>query len=321
MKFDFVIGNPPYQEDDGGNGKSAKPVYNQFVEAAKALEPDVLSMIIPSRWFSGGKGLDSFRKEMLNDEHISRIVDYENYKDVFPGLGGLSGGVCFFLRDKSHKGNCKVTNATNVSSNTMERKLNEYNIFIRGNLSVSIVNHIHKVHSGEFLDSVVSSRKPFGLPTNYSPKESGIPCWFIQKIGRKFALLQDIDDSKNYLNKWKFLVPKAPIAGQTDFSKPVSIYYDRNTIIAKPGECCTESFIILGTFDSEEEVKSFRTYIFTKIVRYLLLQTVVSQDITKKNFCFVPNIGKYEGVFTDERLRHMWNISDEEWKIIDSKII
>ena len=101
MKFDFVIGNPPYQEDDGGNGKSARPVYNQFVEAAKTLEPDVLSMIIPSRWFSGGKGLDSFRKEMLNDEHISRIVDYENYKDVFPGLGGLSG-VCVYFYGINH---------------------------------------------------------------------------------------------------------------------------------------------------------------------------------------------------------------------------
>lgn len=321
MKFDYIIGNPPYQEDDGGNGKSAKPVYNEFVEAAKSLDPDVLSMIIPSRWFTGGKGLDSFREEMLNDEHISRIVDFENWKDVFPGLGGLSGGACFFVRDKSHEGMCKVTNATKTTENTVERRLNEYDIFIRGNAAIGIVNHIHQENmNGHFLDEFVSSRKPFGLPTNYVPKEKGIPCWFIQRIGRKYACEKDVDDSKNYLGKWKLLAPKAPIAGQTDFSKSVSIYYESNVLIAKPGECCTESFIILGAFDSEEEVYSFKSYIFTKCVRFLLLQSVVSQDITKKNFCFVPHLVDYKGTYTDKMLREMWNITDEEWQVIDSKI-
>ena len=150
MKFDFVIGNPPYQEDDGGNGKSAKPVYNQFVEAAKKIEPEVLSLIIPSRWFAGGKGLNNFRNEMLNDECICRIVDFENYRDVFPDLGGLAGGVCFFIRNRLHKGLCKVTNATSVSETTVERKLNEYNIFIRNNLAVGIVEHVQKIHQGFF---------------------------------------------------------------------------------------------------------------------------------------------------------------------------
>lgn len=321
MKFDYIIGNPPYQEDDGGNGKSAKPVYNEFVSAAKSLNPEVLSMIIPSRWFAGGKGLDSFRQEMLNDEHMARIVDYENWKDVFPGLGGLSGGACFFVRDKNHEGLCKVTNATKTNEYTMERKLNEYEIFIRGNQAVSIVDHVRKEHKdGIFLDSFVSSRKPFGLPTNYKPKEKGIPCWFIQRIGVKFADPEDVDDSKGYLNKWKLLAPKAPIAGQTDFSKPVSIYYESNVHVARAGECCTESYIILGAFDTEEELYSFKSYIFTKTVRFLLLQSVVSQDITKKNFCFVPHLKKYIGEYTDQRLREMWNLSDDEWKIIDSKI-
>lgn len=321
MKFDFVIGNPPYQEDDGGNGKSAKPVYNKFVDAAKSLDPTVLSLIIPSRWFTGGKGLGNFRDSMLNDEHISCIVDYENYRDVFPNLGGLSGGVCFFIRDKFHKGKCKVTNATAISENTLERRLDNYEIFIRNNLAIDIINHIKNIHKGIYLDSVVSSRKPFGLPTNYEPKEYGIPCWFIQRIGKKFADPKDIDNSKNYLNKWKLLVPKAPIAGQTDFSKQVRIYYESNTLIAAPDECCTESYIILGAFDTKEEVENFKSYIFTKIVRYLLLQTVVSQDITRKNFCFVPALEKYTCTYTDEMLREMWNISDAQWNLINSKIL
>jgi site-specific DNA-methyltransferase (adenine-specific) len=116
------------------------------------------------------------------------------------------------------------------------------------------------------------------------------------------------------------LAPKAPIAGQTDFSKPVRFYYEGNTRIAKPGECCTESWIILGSFDSEAETISYRSYIFTKIVRFLLLQTVVSQDVTRKNFCFIPKFDCWAGTYTDDMLRTMWDISDDEWKYIDSKI-
>ena len=122
------------------------------------------------------------------------------------------------------------------------------------------------------------------------------------------------------MEKWKLLVPKAPIAGQTDFTKPVGFYYDGNTRIAKPGECCTESWIVAGAFDSEEEVLSYKSYLFTKAVRFLLLQTVVSQDVTKKNYCFVPDFKKYEGRYTDEMLRELWEISDEEWAYIDSRV-
>lgn len=171
-----------------------------------------------------------------------------------------------------------------------------------------------------FLNERVSTRKPFGLPTNYVPQESGILCWFIQKIGLKYALDKDVDDSKGYLSKWKLLVPKAPIAGQTDFSKPVRFYYDGNIRIAKPGECCTESWIIAGAFNSEEEVLSYKSYIFTKTVRFLLLQTVVSQDVTRKNYCFIPDLKHYTKKYSDEILCKLWNISKEEWMYIDSRI-
>ena len=136
----------------------------------------------------------------------------------------------------------------------------------------------------------------------------------------KYADSEDVDDSNHLLDKWKFIAPKAPIAGQTDFSKPVGFYYDGNTKIAKPGECCTESFIVLGAFDTEEEVESFKSYIFTKVVRFLLLQTVVSQDVTRKNFCFVPALNKYEGIYTDEQLCKKWSINADEWAYIDSRI-
>lgn len=302
MKFDVIISNPPYQLNDGGNGKSAKPIYQLFVEQAKKLNPRYLTMIIPSRWFTGGKGLDDFRKTMLHDKRIRKLVDYENFKDVFPGVD-LAGGACYFLWDRDNTGSCEVTNMTDTVQGRMIRDLDEYDVFIRQNKALSVVRKVLSWNKhNRVLSDVVSARKPFGLPTNYEPKDNGVPCYFIQRIGKKYADPKDIDDSKGYLSKWKLLAPKAPIAGQTDFSKPVGFYYDGNTRIAAPGECCTESFIILGAFDSEDEVLAYRTYIYTKTVRFLLLQTVVSQDVTKKNFCFIPDLGHYQGVYNDQML-------------------
>jgi len=318
MKFDVIIGNPPYQLSDGGNGKSAKPIYQHFVNQAKKMNPRYLTMIIPSRWFTGGKGLVDFRQSMLSDRHIRKLVDYENFKDVFPGVD-LAGGACYFLWDRDHEGPCEVTNFGTEAYSVATRYLDEYETFIRQNLAVDIVKKVYS-KCDKFLNDKVSSRKPFGLPTNYPPQDIGVPCWFIQKIGRKYAAKKDVDDSRGYLNKWKLIAPKAPIAGQTDFTKPVGFYYEGNTKIAKPGECCTESFIVVGDFDTEEEVLSYRSYIFTKVVRFLLLQTVVSQDVTKKNYCFVPDLGKYEGEYTDEMLCKMWDITEDEWAYIDSRI-
>lgn len=318
MKFDVIISNPPYQLSDGGNGKSAKPIYQHFVNTAKKMKPRYISMVIPSRWFSGGKGLDDFRREMLSDKRIKKLVDYENFKDIFPGVD-LAGGACYFLWDRDYAGICEVANYKEGVFSVSNRYLDEYDIFIRQNMAVNIVKKVTSKATA-LLSDRVSARKPFGLPTNYPPQDCGVPCWFIQKIGLKYANKNDIDNSKGYLNKWKFIVPKAPIAGQTDFSKPVAFYYDGNTKIAKPGECCTESFIVLGAFDTEEEVKAYKSYIFTKTVRFLLLQTVVSQDVTKKNFCFIPDLGSYSGIYTDEQLCKMWEITTDEWNYIDSRI-
>lgn len=321
MKFDVIISNPPYQlSDGGGTGSSAKPIYQLFVEQAKKLKPRYLSMIIPSRWFSGGKGLDEFRATMLSDKHIRALVDYDNFKDVFPGVD-LAGGACYFLWDRDAEGICKVTNFSGKVSSTVERYLDEYETFIRSNQAVEIVKKVKQLHnSKKFLNERISVRLPFGITTTYIPKDSGIPCHFTQRLGIKYVYPKDVSDNLKLLNKWKFLIPKAPIAGQTDFSKPVGFYYDGNTRIAKPGECCSESWLVAGAFDTEEETINFKSYILTKTVRFLLLQTVVSQNITRKNFCFVPDLGEYNEIYTDEKLREMWNITDNEWELIQSKI-
>lgn len=321
MKFDVIVGNPPYQLSDAGHGRSASPIYHQFIQQAKKLNPRYLTMIIPARWFAGGKGLDEFRGEMLNDKRIRKLVDFENSNEVFPGVD-VAGGICYFLWDRDNPGLCEVTNFINGQAEKSDRILNEFQIFIRHSKAIPIIRKVvaKKENGGRNLSDIVSSRKPFGLPTNYAPKNSGIPCWFIQRIGLKYASKSDVSDDANLINKWKLLIPPAPIAGQTDFSKPVGFYYDGNTRIAKPGECCTESFIVAGAFSTKKEVESFKSYLFTKIVRFLLLQTVVSQHVTKEKFIFIPDLGKYDGHYTDEMLCRRWGITKDEWKYIDSRI-
>lgn len=320
MKFNAIVGNPPYQMMDEGHGVSAKPVYDKFVNIGKKLSPDYISMIMPSRWFAGGKGLDEFRQSMLNDKRILKLVDFENSNDIFPGVD-VAGGICYFLWDRHHDGPCDVINFINKTRISTKRALNEYSIFIRHAQATEIIKKVEllNINNGKTLSSVISSRKPFGLPTNYKPKQDGVPCWYVQKIGLSFANKADIIDN-NILDKWKLLIPPAPIAGQTDFSKPVGFYYDGNIRIAKPGECCTESWIVACAFDTEYEVLSFKSYLFTKIVRFLLLQTVVSQHVTKDKFVFIPDLGTYNQIYTDEYLREKWNITDEEWLYIDSRI-
>jgi len=321
MKFDVIVGNPPYQLSDGGNSRSAGPIYQKFIQQAKKLNPKYLTMIIPARWYAGGKGLDEFRTEMLADKRIRKLVDFENSNDVFPGVD-VAGGICYFLWDRDQKGQCEVVNIIEGIQVKSERSLDEFPILIRHAKAIPIIRKVLALNENNSrrLSGVVSSRKPFGLPTNYIPKNNGIPCWFIQKIGLKYAGTLDVSDENKLLDKWKFLAPKSPIAGQTDFSKPVGFYYDGNTRIAKPGECCTESFIVLGAFSTEKEVLAYKSYVFTKIVRFLLLQTVISQDVTKNNFQFIPDLGNYEGEYTDKLLIKRWSITDEEWRFIDSKI-
>jgi len=320
MQFDVIIGNPPYQLSDGGFGRSASPVYHKFVEQAKRLSPRYLSMVIPSRWYAGGKGLDEFRLGMLSDQRIRKLFDYENSSELFPGVD-VAGGICYFLWHRDNPGKCEVVNVRDGSEIVAIRSLDEFTTFVRYSRAVPIIRKVTATENhGKVLSDVVSSRKPFGLPTNYVPKSRGVPCWFTQRIGLKYASQSDVIDNKNLLGKWKLLIPPAPIAGQTDFSKPVGFYYPGNTRIAKPGECCTESWLVACAFDTETEVLSFRSYLFTKIVRFLLLQTVVSQHVTKEKFEFVPCLDRYECVYTDDMLRERWNITDTEWEFIDSKI-
>lgn len=318
MRFDVICGNPPYQTSDSGHGRSAKPIYNQFVEMAKSMNPRYITMIMPSRWFAGGKGLNSFRADMLADKRLAKIVDFENSTDVFPGVD-VAGGVCYFLWDRTHKGKCEVVNKTKKEEYSELRDLNEFHVFVRNSRALSIVKKV-LAKENNFLNSVISARNPYGVTSTDKPAKSGIPCYFTQKIGRQFIKPHQIRDNNGYKDKWKVLFPYAPIAGQTDFSKPIKFYHSKNVIISKPGEVSTETYLVAHAFDSKEEAENFKSYLFTKTFRFLLLQNVVSQHITRECFFFVPELTDYKSSITDAQLRERWEITDSEWAVINDRI-
>lgn len=322
MKFDVIIGNPPYQLNVGVDKENyAIPIYQKFINQAKKLNPKYLSMIIPARWYTGGRGLDDFRAQMLSDKSIRKIVDYPNPYDCFQGVD-IAGGICYFLWDRDNKGECRFTSVIGKDIRTTARILDEYPVFIRDVVGLNVIKKVQKlkINNGKTLDKVVSSQTPFGIITSYQPTAEGCPCWFRQKVGLRHVRRNDVNDLFKCLDKYKLLIPEAPIAGQTDFTKPIGLYYSGNTLIANPGECCTQTWLVANSFDSKEETENFRTYLLTKTVRFLILQTVISQHVSREKFCFVPDLGTYDMKYTDEYLRKAWGITDEEWAYIDSRI-
>jgi site-specific DNA-methyltransferase (adenine-specific) len=323
MKFDVIVGNPPYQLSDGGYGRSASPIYQLFVEQAMKLRPRYLAMIIPARWFTGGKGLDEFRSKMLSDRHLRKLVDFENATDVFPGVD-IAGGVCYFLWDRDSAGDCETVQMSGDEPTSMSRPLNEFPLFVRQSRAVPLIKRIRQIEgeNTKMLDQVVSGRKPFGIESNHDIVVKGVPCWFMQKIGLKHVKAEDISRGGNaLLGKWKLLIPYAPIAGQTDFSKPIRFYNERNVIVAEPGQCCSESWLVAFASDSKEEVLNFKSYLETKLFRFLLLQAVSSQHITRSCFCFVPDLKDYSIPWSDIVLKKRWEVTNDEWEYIDSRIV
>ena len=322
MKFDVIISNPPYQLNVGVQKENyAIPIYQKFIEQAKKMNPKYMTMIVPARWYTGGRGLDDFRARMLADKHLRTIVDYPNPYDCFQGVD-IAGGICYFLWDRDNPGDCEFTSVVGKSTRTVCRKLDEYPLFVRDVIGLNVVTKVKSlnINHGKTLDSVVSPQTPFGIITSYKPQEAGVPCWFRQKVGRKYVNRIDVKDLTGTLNKWKLLIPEAPIAGQTDFTKPVGLYYQGNTIIAEPKECCTQTWLVANAFSTRKETESFQSYLLTKVVRFLILQTVVSQHVSREKFCFVPDLGKYDRIYDDDYLCKEWGITAEEWEYIDSRI-
>lgn len=317
MKFDVIIGNPPYQLDDGGNGVSASPIYHLFIEHAKKLNPRYLTMIIPARWYTGGKGLDSFRENMLNDGHITRIVDYVNSKDCFPGLS-IGGGVCYFLRERDRVADCKFTSINGPKISTQTRKLNEFDVFIRYNEAVSIV---HKVLRDKSISSLISTRNPFGIPSNGkgNAKETEDVYKVYSRDDISYLRKKDLEKNHELANNYKIMISRfsAEHAGEPDKDGMFKVL--SRTMLMYPGEICTDTYIIGGNFKTKKEAINMISYLQTKFARFLLLQGIASISITKEKFCFVP-LQDFTQSWTDEILYKKYNLTDEEIDFIEKTI-
>ena len=316
MKFDVIIGNPPYQLSDGGNGASASPLYHRFVRQAQKLKPRYLTMIIPSRWFGGGKGLDDFRREMLNDNHIRVLVDYENASDCFPGVD-IAGGVCYFLWDRDNPGLCDVVNIRNNETMHSVRALNEFDTFIRHDQAASIVRKVCAF--GEpMMSNMVSSRKPFGLPTVARPQEFGdiLLRW---QNGEGPYRRDEITVGRELIDKWKVITSYVGYDHAGNPGKDGKRRVFSKIDILPPGTICTETYLVVGSFDTEQEAKKLVAYMKTLFFRFLVAQCMYSHHITKEAYRLVP-IQDFSQSWTDEKLYAKYGITDEEIKFIESMV-
>ena len=319
MTFDVIIGNPPYQLDDGGNGASASPIYQLFIEQAKKLNPKYLSMIIPSRWFAGGKGLDNFRETMLNDHRIRNLVDFPNAKDCFPETS-IGGGVCYFLWDASYQGLCNVTNVHGNVSNAMDRNLNQYDIFVRFNEAVHIIDKVRKFKEKSFYD-IVSSRNPFGLSSSTRGNQTKISnSYLLITSGGNFYINQNsVTQGKNLIDKYKILISKVTCehAGEPDKEGMFRVISRMEVI--NPNVVSTDSYLIIGDNSNKDYVNNEYQYLKTKFARFLLLQAISSINLSKDKFQFVP-LQDFSKPWTDEELYKKYGLTDEEIKFIESMI-
>jgi len=318
MKFDVIIGNPPYQLDTGGSASQAKPIYQLFVQQAKKLNPKYLSMIIPSRWFAGGMGLSEFRDEMLKDRHIISYTDFANAKDCFPE-NSISGGVGFFLWSRDTQGNCDFVNINGSTYDKMNRDLSEFPIMVRYNKAVSV---IRKIDYNNSISNIVSSISPFGLSTNYRGESNYYDgaITLHASDGISYIKRDEILKGNEYFDKYKVLVSQtgAEHAGEPGSDGRFRVLTSTMKVLGKQ-DVCTHSYILVGKFKAKKEADNLFGYLQTRFVRFLLLQAMTSIHLSKNTFLFVP-IQDFSETWTDEKLYQKYALTSDEIAFIESMI-
>lgn len=329
MKFDAVVGNPPYQVNDGGGmGSSALPVYNRFVEQAKALAPQYVSMIIPSRWFSGGRGLDEFRDNMLHDDKLSDLFDYWNASDLFPGVE-IKGGVCYFLWDQSHKGKCNITSHESKSNTTMSiRPLLETGMttFIRNNRIISILRKV-QAKSEQSFSKIVSANDPFG----YDIREQNS----YKRVKPKYCLKYTIGSVPFYYNGWRKegigYIPKESIRKGFDLVNAIKILIPKawgngnpktdwlHPFIAEKESVCTETYLVVGPFENKIGAENALTYMQTRFFHLMVSIMKITQNTMQAAYSLVP-MQDFSKPWTDAELYEKYGLTDEEIAFIESMI-
>jgi site-specific DNA-methyltransferase (adenine-specific) len=318
MQFDVIIGNPPYQLKDGGHGTSAAPIYQLFVEKALDLDPRYAVFVTPSRWMAGGKGLDKYRERMLSDKRLRHIVDYPKLYEGFPGVK-IRGGISYFLWDREHDGPCTVQTIWDgePTGPPVARHLDAYDILVRRNEAVPILEKV-RARGEPTLDARVSSRKPFGLATNFKGKPS--PDGLTEPVrlfaNQRIAWIdrKDIQTNPELIDRWKVLmtaVQGTSAAVETKFlSKP---------IIAEPGTACTETYLVAGHFKTEIEAANYARYLRTRFVRFLVSLRKATQHATRDVYTFVPDL-PLDQEWTDAKLYKRYGLTEEEIAFIESQV-
>ena len=322
MHFDVIVGNPPYQLSDGGSGTgiSAKPIYQHFINQSMKLSPRYLCVIVPSRWFAGGKGLDEFRDFMLNNGHIKTMVDYPKSRDCFPSVD-IAGGVCYFLIDKQYNGECLLTSRIGDHETQKYRNLNEFEIFIRDNIGIDIIHKV-QIRCKAFMNSIVSSRNPFGLVSSERGTEKSLlhSLKLYSSGGVGYVSPNSIIKNKHLINHYKVFIGKInPDRGGVNNAKDGKMNVITKVYVIKPNEVITETYLLLGAYKKIEEADNCATYFRTKFVRCLISLTLTSMNITKENFQFVP-LQDFSHPWTDEMLYKKYGLTEEEIAFIESMI-
>lgn len=330
MKFDAVVGNPPYQSmtnggtESGRAARQAAPIFNYFVKQAKMLKPGYVSMIIPARWYNGGIGLNTFRADMLNDKHLTKLVDFANSKDCFTTVD-IGGGLCYFLWERDHEDDCLVINMNSGDQDTLKRSLNQYgNLFIRSNKAISIIEKI-RAKSDFFVDEMVSAIDTFGIPSKVRGHEEYMEgdILLIHSDGANrsqtsYIPRKIVTKNTHLIDKYKIrisiLVPQNGEAG----IKPGKGYRSMSTPhLVFPGQVDSFSYLNIGFFDNETEAENFRKYMMCKLPRFMMRTTYSSAHISQSNFVFVPKMD-YTRSWTDAELYEYFGLLDEEIKLVES---
>lgn len=320
MKIDAVVGNPPYQMMDGGTDRGAVPVYQKFVEIAKKIKPSYMSMIMPARWYAGGRGLEDFRTEMLSDKSIQMLYDYETSKDIFPTVD-IAGGLCYLLWNITHKGSCQIYNVNSLGRDMVERPLDDFDVFVRSNKSIPILKKVTSI-SSRYLNTRVLSINPFGFRTYYrgraDRKDGDIK--ILTSEGWAYVGKSEVLKGLEYIDKYKIIVGRfVPSNGELNV-KPGEGYRVLTTPrIINAGEINTETYIDTAVFDTLVEAEKYKKYLCSKFARYLLKQGISSVNVTRECFNFVPE-QDFTKEWTDEELYGKYHLSQAEIDYIESMI-
>lgn len=319
MKFDVIIGNPPYQMSTGGSGAQAIPIYDKFVETAIKLKPRFISMIIPSRWFSGGMGLSDFRKKMLNDKRIRIMVDYQNSKECFPD-NSISGGVNYFLWDRDNEGECTFTSNYGNKTHVRKRSLSEFNFLIRDNIGLEIIRKI-KSKDKESLEKEVTSINPFDIKTSFRGNKDSFQNSVKVFHSKGYGYMRNdfLKNNLNLVNKYKVMLSQTTSEHAGEPSKEGNFKLFAKLQVLNPGEVSTHSYLIIGNYEEKMYADNLSKYLKTKFARFLVLQTISSIHITKSNFMFLPK-QDFSLQFDDHFLYEKYNLSLSEIDHIETLI-